>query len=53
MGSVSSLETGKIDLDDLAPRIRESQLERDGLLKTEAKSRNALDKDLVQRVDSE
>ena len=48
-----ALETGKIDLDDLAPRIRELRVERDGLLKAEAKTRNALDKDLVQQVDSE
>ena len=46
------LETGKMELEDLAPRIRELRVKKDELLRTETEARLALDKGIVEQIDA-
>ena len=48
-----ALETGKLELDDLAPRIRELRLKRGELLRAEDQVRQALDRGITRLVNAD
>ena len=47
-----ALETGQLELNDLAPRIREQRSKKDELLKAETEARYSLDRETAQRLDT-
>ena len=48
-----ALETGKLELNDLAPRIREQKKKRDELLKAERGARSSLDGAIDNQIDAD
>ncbi len=48
-----ALETGKVSLDDLSPRIKELRLRKDKLLQTKADLENRIAEQRIESIDSE